>query len=75
MEYVYAPFISLLYSARNSLLSHALGVAEDPVWCAGNDPPRRGKLSTNSHEVDIDVTSCLTTFVDAPTGLLAMDAE
>lgn len=66
MDMFKAHFIRSLCSIRNSLLSHTFRVAEDPVRSAANDAAGRWELSANTHQVDIDITSRLTTFINAP---------
>jgi len=39
---------------------------EDLVGRTANDATGRRELSTEPHEIGVDVTSCLPSFVDAP---------
>ena len=52
-------------SLAHSLFLHLLGIANGLVSCALNDTTGRGELG-GTHEVGIDVASCLTAFIDAP---------
>lgn len=50
----------------DSLRLHLLWLANDLIRSALDDAASFGELSTDPHEVGIDVTSGLATFVDAP---------
>ena len=53
-------------SGSDGLSLHLLWLADDLVRSTLNDTASLGELSANAHEVGIDVTSSLATFIDAP---------
>ena len=52
--------------SADSLLLHLLREADRLVGSALDDTPGFGELGANAHEVSVDVTGCLTAFIDAP---------
>ena len=59
-------------SSAYGLGFHLLGLADDFVWCTLHDTAGFGELGADTHEVSVDITSGLATFVDAPIFSLAM---
>ena len=62
------PYRRLVRLGADGLRLHLLWLANDLIRSTLDDTASLGKLSANAHEVGIDVTSCLATFIDAPTG-------
>ena len=55
-----------LLGGSDCLLLHLLVIADDLVWGTPDDAAGFGKLRANTHEIGVNIASCLTTFVDAP---------
>ena len=53
-------------SGADGLSLHLAGFANDLIRSSLDDASGSGKVCTGAHEVDIDVASCLATFIDAP---------
>lgn len=56
-----------LLGGSDCLLLHLLVVADDLVRGTLDDAAGLGKLRANTHKIGVNIASCLTTFVDAPT--------
>jgi hypothetical protein len=50
----------------NSLGLHQLRLPNDFVWSALHNTTGLGEIGSYAHEVDVDIASCLATFVDTP---------
>ena len=62
----------VIRSRSDSLCLHLIRVSNNLIRRALNDAARLWELCSDTHEIDIDVASCLATLIDAPSSNVSM---